>query len=277
MKKIKYVILFIFVLACCGCGYKYASITRTIRHSGFNVAGNSFKCSSIFDKKDETINDKVRFYIGNYIITENGNIYETSLSKVYSNDMNCKRPDFDKKVYAIFDLSIIKAEDNKYYYVGGSEDVPSYSEVTTADEDYSLYDVLLKDKSVIKVSTINAKEGLYYVLKSDGNIYQYRVLKGDNKVSYLDSSILLYDKNDYDSDIIDFNYNGSSSTTFIRTDNHIFRMKITNSEKCYKYVDISCNYEMKEDDNLTKVRDRILAYNGSTLITTYGSIFNVNN
>ena len=54
-------------------------------------------------------------------------------------------------------------------------------------------------------------------------------------------------------------------------------MQVTNSEECYKYADVACKYEMLKDEKLTEEKDRIMAYSGSTLITNYGRVFNVNN
>lgn len=278
MKK-KYIILFILILICSGCSYKYASTTRTIRHSGFVIANNTFKCDAIFGKK-EVINDKIRFYIGNYMISENGNIYETNLGRLYQNNYNCKKPDFDKTIYAVFDLNILKDSDGDYYYIGGNERVSAFSKVSETDQDYELYNILLKDDDVIKASTVNSKTGEFYVLKTDGNIYQYFILSNNNGVnkSYVTDSInLLYSARDFGAKILDFNYNGSSTTTFVKTEKAYYRMKITNIKECSKYADVACKYEMAEDEDLTKAMNRILAYNGGTLITTYGKIFNATN
>lgn len=273
MKK-KYIILFIFIFLICGCSYKYASVTRSIRHSGFTIANNTFKCEAIYNK--EEINDKIKLYIGNYMISENGNIYETNLGKLYSNNYNCKKPDFKGSVSAMFDLNVLKDNKGDYYYIGGNERVAAFSKVIETDVDYALYDILLKDSDVIKVSTVNSKTLEFYVLKSDGNIYQYMIINND-KEYLVDSINLLYSARDFGSKILDFNYNGSSSSTFIKTENNYYRMKVTNSDKCYKYADVACKYEIMQDIELTNVMDKILAYNGSTLITTYGKIFNVNN
>ena len=277
MKKIKYIVLFILVIIITGCSYKYATSTRNIRHSGFTLASDSFKCDSIFDSKEEIVKEPIAFYIGGYLFTETGYLYEINLGKVYSNDMNCKKPEFDALVSAIFDLSIIKGTDGNYYYVGGSDDIPAYTQVTKNDEDYALYDILLKDNDIVKASTINSKEGIYYVLKRNGNIYEYDILKNDRDKTYsLTNSFIKYDYADYGSTIIDFNYSGSSTSTFVKTENSYYRMRVTNSEECSKYADVSCIYEMSLDENLTKEYDQILAYNGSTLITKYGKIFNAN-
>ncbi len=274
MRNIKYIILFLLTIICVGCSYQYASTTRDIRHSGFTIYSQKFTCNSIFTEKE--IYDPIKFYVGNYMITKTGNIYETSLGKVYSNEMNCKRPDFDIKVTAILDLSIIRGIDNKYYYLSGNNEALRYTLVTESDKEYYLYNLLLGDKEVLKVQTINSNSGIYYVLRNDGNVYEYRIINNNN--SYIiDSISIIYNKNTYGSKIIDFNYNGSSSTTFIKTELSYYRMKVMNSSECYNYVDIACQYEMVLDSELQSNYNKILAYNGSNLVTSYGLIFNVNN
>lgn len=278
MKK-KYIILFILIIICSGCSYKYASTTRTIRHSGFVIASKDFKCDAILGKK-EVINDKIRFYIGNYMISESGNIYEINLGRLYQNNYNCKKPDFNGTIHAVFDLNVLKDSEGDYYYIGGNEKVSAFSKVSETDEDYGLYDILLKDTDVIKASTVNSKTGEFYVLKTDGNIYQYFIISNNvnnTKVYVADSINLLYSARDFGSNILDFNYNGSNTTTFVKTEKTYYRMKITNSEECSKYADVACKYEMTEDQDLTKAMDRILAYNGGTIVTTYGKIFNATN
>ncbi len=275
MKRIKYIILFLIVVVLVGCDYKYASFTREIRHSGFSLSSYSFKCPPVYNKEDGT-GDKPRFYIGNYILTESGVLYETNLGKQYSNNMNCKKPNFSEKIDAIFDLKIVKAEDGQYYYLNGSEEVPAYSVVPQSDEDYELYNILLKESSVVRVVTVNSKGGIYYVLKNDGNIYQYNIYMENNEW-LLDTTELAYSYSEFGSKIIDFNYNGSNSTTYIKTETSYYRMMVTNQEKCSKYADVACDYKLKLDEGLKGTYDKILAYNGSTLITTYGKIFNVVN
>ena len=274
MKRIKYIILFLIVVLLAGCDYQYASTTREIRHSGFSLSSFKFKCSSIYT--DEEVVDKPLYYIGNYIITESGLLYETNLGKPYSNKMNCKKPNFTEKISAIFDMKVVKTEDGSYYYLSGSDQVPAYSLVPESDEDYALYDILLKESSVLKVVTVNSKGGIYYVLKNDGNIYQYNVIL-ENDEYLLDTTDMVYSYTEFGSKIKDFNYNGSNSTTYIKTETTYYRMLITNLEKCSSYVDVACDYKLKLDEGLKNSYDRILAYNGSTLITTYGKIFNVNN
>lgn len=274
MKKIKYIILFILVSICCGCSYFYASTTRNIRHSGFAIASGTFKCDAVFEKKE--VNDKIKFYIGNFMISENGYIYETNLGRVYSNDMNCRKPDFSHKIEAVFDTNVMKDTEGNYYYLSGANNVTPYSKVSELDSNYSLYDILLRDDDVVKASATGTNE--FYVLKEDGNVYLYTVIKNNASNTYIVDKInMIYSSNDFGSKIVDFNYNGNSTATYVRTEKSIFKMQVTNSEECNKYADVACKYEMMEDEKLTLAKDSILAYSGTSLITTYGKIFNVTN
>ena len=72
-----------------------------------------------------------------------------------------------------------------------------------------------------------------------------------------------------------FNEAGEHPSTFIKTSNAIYRMQATNKEKCSKYADVVCKYKLKKDATLTEYNDKLLAYNGSLLITDYGRVFSV--
>ena len=75
---------------------------------------------------------------------------------------------------------------------------------------------------------------------------------------------------------MDFNYAGDQSeSTFVRTENKIFRNEALNRKECRDYIDIDCQFAFAEDATLTKHYDRILAYNGSILITDYLKVFRV--
>ena len=86
----------------------------------------------------------------------------------------------------------------------------------------------------------------------------------------------VYTSENLGSKIVDFNYAGDESeATFVRTENKIFRNEALNRKDCREYIDIDCQFEFAEDATLTKHYDRILAYNGSTLITDYLKVFRV--
>lgn len=276
MKKMKFVVLAVLILVCCSaCN---GTITREIRHAGFTM-GDTFTCDNFYPKEKEDTNyEKIKYFTGSHLINSEGKIYELSIGQKFANDQNCKVSDTNIVVKAIFDDKIVKGTDNKYYYLVGSNDVSSYSVIPETDNSYLIYDLLLKADDVIKVITANSSTGLYYVLKDDGNIYGYTISKKDyNSLPTVTSTTVAYSKNDYGAKIIDFNYAGESLNTFLRTDDKIFRMKITNSEECNKYADIKCNFQMLEDEIFNTYKDVIISYNGNTLITNYKQMFTVAN
>ena len=124
-----------------------------------------------------------------------------------------------------------------------------------------------------QVKTVDASSGHYYVLKKDGNVYNFVVSKTHNSAAVV-SSPVVYSRSNYDGEIIDFSYAGKTSGTSVRTTSEIFRMIATNKEECSKYVDVACEYEMQLDEGLTEHQNKILGFSGTYLITTYGKQFN---
>ena len=262
-------LLGISVLLCTACN---GTITRDIRHDGFTVS-TKFICDDFYPKNNkDTGYKRVKYLTENNIVDTDGHIYEISLNQVYSNKMNCKRANTDITVKAIFDNNIVKGTDNKYYYLVSG----NYNLIKEEDKSFELYNLLLKEDSIVKVMTIDSNQGIYYVLKNDGYIYSYIIGKADynNPLRIINRSIV-YDKYDYKSRIIDFNYEGDSTSTYLKTENNVYRMKITN-EECKKYADVICNYSMLKDEVLEKYENRIIAFNGRVLITDYKQIFNIN-
>ena len=267
-KKIYLLIGSLIVLfSCTACK---GSITRDIRHAGFSV-GDTFTCERFYPKDDEdTSFEKIKYFTSGHVINSEGKIYELSLGQLYANNENCKEAETDLVVKAIYDDKIIKANDNHYYYLTASNNVQRYSVIPETDNSYELYNLLLREEDVVKVVTANSSTGLYYVLKTDGNVYGYIISKADyNSPSTVTSVSIIYNKNDYGSKIIDFGYAGDSLNTFIRTDEKVFRMKISNNEKCSKYADIKCEFQMVEDEIFNTYKDVIISYNGNILVTNY--------
>lgn len=272
-KNLRFVLLFIMVLiGCSGCN---GNITRDIRHQGFDVSDSSFVCKPLFPSKDEEKDyERIRYLSDAFAITNEGNIYELSLRQKFSNGQNCKKSSFPLIVESIFDNSVIKASDGKYYYLFSQSNVPAYSEVTTMDNNYSIYNLLLTDPDVLKVQTIDQNQGYYYVLRRDGSIYNYVVTRESYNSPYtLAGAALVYNKNDYNGKIMDFYEAFDNPATFIKTNKEIHRMQATNLDQCMKYADVYCKYKMSLDKVLTEHLDRILGYNGGYLITDYGKVF----
>lgn len=276
MRRIKLVLLIVvltFMLTGCN-----GNVTRDIRHAGFTLSTNELICKDLIPEKESGVDyvKKISFMNNDFAITEDGEIYEMSMSQKYSSEENCRRAEFDKNVVAMKDENIIKADDGKFYYTPTNNNATAYTEVSVNDNSYAIYKLLLSDETVKKVITVDQNSGSYYVLLDDGNIYNYIITRTDYNSPYvLQSKEIVYYKADYNDDIIDFSYNTTSkSIVYLKTKSEIYRLQATNQEECSKYVDVECNYELKKDEVLTKYyKDKILYYGPSILITTYGKIF----
>lgn len=268
-KYIKFLVIAFFVtIFCSGCN---GDITRAIRHDGFTVGTTEFKCDALMDSGSY---ETVRFFTSNGLITDTGRIYNISLSQKFSNNSNCSAADISVKAVAIFDNKVFKADDGRMYYLVSDNNAQAFSQVTTADNSYYLYDLLLRPEGTVKVMTADSTNGIYYVLKTDGNVYGYTVSSADrNSSPTIAGTVIVYSKDDFGGNIIDFNYLGDSAATYVRSENTVFRMVATNSSECTKYADVKCDYAMMEAEVFSKYGDSIFAYNGSTLITTYGKVF----
>lgn len=263
--KIGLVIL-IALIVCTGCN---GDVTRALRHDGFSVGGTEFICDAFME--DEST-ERIKFMTSSNIFTESGRIYDLSLSQKFSNNSHCKVADTNLKFVALFDDKVFKADDGKFYYL--VSDKGSYTEIDKSDNAYSIYELLLGPEGTLKVITADSNNGLYYVLKSDGNVYAYTIEKASrNSVAKIIGTTVVYDREYYGGDIIDFNYAGESGATFVRSASKTYRMKATNFEECSKFADIKCDYAMSESEAITENNEFVLAFNGSTLITTYGKIF----
>ena len=272
MKKIFMLSFIAFVI--CLCTACNGDVTRALRHEGFSVGGD-FECEVFFREEGA---EKIRYLTGDRIITTEGKIYEISMGQTYSNKTNCKIADTNLRVASIFDNRYFRAEDNNYYTLSAENNTPAYTQVTSSDNNYAFYELLLKPQENIKVQTADSNNGIFYVLKNDGNVYGVTVVSANrNAPPTIAGSVIVYNSADYGGRIIDFNYNGDSGATFVRTDAKVFRMKSTNTDECSKFADIPCHYEMMEAPAFEENMEYITAYNGNTIITNYQKVFSVTN
>lgn len=274
MKKMYFMIgLSLATILLTGCN---GNVTRNLRHAGFTLSSEEFSCSTLLPAdKDTKPTDTILYSNGSYAITEDGKLYELSLSQPYSNNENCKKISFSVNITAYMDDSVLKGEDNKFYYAPGTTNTSPLTEVTANDSNYQLYTLLLGNTQVKKVVTIDSNAGIYYVLEDDGNVYQYTITRQDYNAPYtLSEKKIVYEKNKY-GEIIDFNYAGESLSTYIKTKTKLYRMQATNAEECSKYADVACKYKMKYDETLTEYYNdnKIIYYGPSIILTDYGKQF----
>ena len=156
--KIKNLIIICLIVTCTACN---GDITREIRHDGFTYNGD-FICQDFYpkDKNDDSYK-KIKFLADNNIIDNEGSVYEITLSKLYSDDSNCKKINTNFLVKSILDGNIAKGTDNKLYYLKALNNSPSYTEILPNDDKYTTYSLLLSPEDIIKV--ISGKDGIYYV------------------------------------------------------------------------------------------------------------------
>lgn len=272
-RRIKVIgLLFSILFLCSGCDIVNAGTTRDIRHAGYSVSNSQLECPALFPSKEGY--EKIKFFSNMYAITTEGKYYTLSFGKKFQNNLNCKVPEnfINKEIKAIMDNKIVKMSDGKLYYIVSSGDSPAYTQVSEKDSDYGVYKIIFEDPGVLKVMTVDASNGYYYILKDDGNVYNTVILKNNGNVTKASSSIV-YGKSAYGGDIIDFNHMGQSTATYVRTETQIFRMAPQNKEECTKYADVTCEYKMSLDENLTKQHERILGFSGNFIITDYGKQF----
>ncbi len=277
MKKIfSCIIIVVMVFMATGC--KNRETTSGIRHAGFALSSIEFNCTEFMPADEEDTNyTKIWFYSDSKIITEYGVIYEVALDSEFSNGQSCMQANFTKKVTAILDDKIARADDGKLYYLVANGNAAAYSVVTSDDSSYQIYQILFKDPETTKIVTVDSNSGIYYLLKRDGNVYKYVISKANssNETPKLIESSIVYSKAAYGS-ILDFSYSLTNlGTNYIRSNTKLFRNIASNSEECSKYADIQCHYEMRQDTDLYQYMDKVIAYNGSTIITSYGSIFSL--
>lgn len=262
-------ILFILaVIICTGCE---GDVTRAIRHEGFAIGDQDVVCEPFFREENRQV---MKYITSDRIITTDGTIYELSLGQKYSNNSHCRIADTNLKVKAIYDDRVFKAEDGNFYSLTGQNNGGDYKQITSTDNSYAVYNLLLKPDDVIKAQTADSSNGIFYVLKTDGNVYAITITKANyNAAPAIVGSVVVYSKEDYGGIITDFNYAGDSGATFVRTDNMVYRMKASNFETCSKYVDIKCEYQMMEAPVFAEQREYIYAYNGSLIVTSYKKYF----
>lgn len=273
-KSLLIIVLFISVLFLTGCN---GTVTRELREDGFTLGVDNLTCTNLIPKKEgQAVSDKIRYMNETIAISQKGDIYKMSFDKKFSNNENCSKVNIPFKVSGIMNDSVVRGEDNKFYYLDNNTGAKPYSEVTVNDDSYEMYKLLLASADVKKVVTIDESNGIYYVLNTDGNVYRYVVSRANYDSPYsITSKTIQYGEENYGK-IVDFNYdNSTKEKTYVKTEDTVYRMQIVNKKECDKYADVECKYKFMKDETLTKYyKDKILYYGPTILITTYGRSFN---
>lgn len=273
MKK-KYLLIITIIMICLITTACTGDITRGIRKAGFTLEGKQFKCSELITKDSQVALDanKISYLMDDKAVTKYGKLYDISYDKTFMSGENCQSSSFTHTVKGIYNNSIVRAENNKFYYLRKTDDKKAYSVVNNTDNVYPVLEAVMT-VDVLKAIEVDSSKGIYYALKTDGNVYQVVYDRNAKKVLGIAP---VYSRSKYGFDKIeDFNYAGENSATYIRSANNIIRMVKINKDVCEKYAGIDCEYEFKLDNELMQYKDYIIAFNGTNIITSYGKVFKV--
>lgn len=260
--KISIIVLCVFAL-CTGCK---GSVTRSLRHDGFALSAKKVVCEELFGKQPIA---NIRFLTDTHAITDAGEIYELSPTIKYSNNSNCRKANTSIRVSAVFNDSVVMGVDGKIYTLVDSDQLAAYSEIPASDNSIEEYKLLFGTSA----RKIVSGDGMYYGLSDDGNVYGYTLSKADrNAPAAIVGIVIVYNKMDY-GNIVDFGYAGNSVATYVRTTDRFYHLTVTNAKECSSYADVQCSYIMAEDEVLESYADYLLAYNGKSIYTTYGTFF----
>ena len=243
----------IILLGVCGCGKE-----ETDDWDVYEVAGK-IDCPQ-YD------NAKYGFFSENIFIDENDNLYLTSYKKFSDSNTNCQK---------ISDIKLVKFGRNhvgNYKNIVFDENNNAYVLDTIKLDEYS-YKYYFKeytfdvDEYFLKSDVIlfDCVDDKYYVLKTDGKIYEYDGVLKTEKVLYEfeDEKILWYE------------YGGvfpfSSLPYYLITDKAYYTPSLVD-ENCLEYNDIKCEYQLKINNYLTKNKNNI-AYIYSNIGHTIDVIF----
>ena len=269
MKRFFRISLFALCLftICVGCE---GDVTRALRHNGYSLSSKKKLVCNVFFGKEAT--EHVRFLTSTHAITDDGVLYELSPNVKYSNEQNCRKAATDIQVKALYGESVALATNGKIYNLVATNEAAAYTEIGPTNNAYEQYKLLFTQTNAVKF-VATGSDGVVYGLSPDGNVYGYTLQKEDNNGPLkIVGTVIAYNKMDY-GNIIDFGYAGKSLATYVKTSDKIYHLSITNQKECSDYADIPCNFIMAEDEELEKYSDYILAYNGSSIYTTYRKFF----
>ena len=211
----------------------------------------------IKDKREESIRIKeigtfscesfenVRNTFDGNIIIIDGKLYNLSLGLKYSNEQNCKE---------ISDIEITKVVNN--YYIGSDNKTYTIDEngIKEYNNNGKFPSYMMGEEILMAHSHGSSSEYKYYVLKTDGKIYdvtfsrEFRFENGVGTYVYNVTEEVVY-KEFEDEKIKSFDIS-EGNLDFVVTDKSLYVNKVTNME-CHQYADVECVYELTKNDVMT--------------------------
>ena len=199
--------------------------------------------------------DNIKLLTSDRIITKDNEIYDISFDKLFSNNQNCKKIETNINISNIRD-GFIFSKDNKFY------NISDFEEVGIAD----YLQIYLLDKNIIKIiesdyDEINGKINL--LVFKNNNIYKqtynlnlangnriitfeneelYKSLEEYGNIKHITFEPHLYTNSDKNIQL------WKSTIKTIISDKGYYYLNEVKTDECTKYVDIECEFELKESE-----------------------------
>ena len=196
----------------------------------------------------EVMNDVRNTFDGNIIIND-GNLYSISIDLKFSNEQNCMKVD---------DTKITKVINNYYIDEEGNAYIINDSGLKKANADGKIPQYMMEDDVLMAHSYGQADLYTYYVLKTDGKIYDvtferdFHFANGVGTYRYTVKEEKVY-KEFEDEKIKSFDI-VSGNLDYVITDKGLYVSKVTNME-CHEYADIDCVYDLVSNTTLTSMEN----------------------
>lgn len=218
--------------------------------------------STVGIKCDELKTNEIMYLGYNYVVFKNGEMYSilNDEQELYSNNQQCKKVDLSFKIKQVLSSYLID-ENNNYYQV--EYDSNGDIKILVNNEVYGVIKTLVENGNVKDFSSYYNSENdriEYYVLKTDGNIYEQNYdTKFDEYYGYqistlVDEKIVL--SNEIYGNINGFMMNNSNEIDIIYTSNGIYVLKEI-GEDCGKYQDVKCAKELVLSEEYKKFGSEI--------------------
>lgn len=199
--------------------------------------------------------DNIKLLTSDRLITKDNEIYDISFDKLFSNNQNCKKIETNINISNIRD-GFIFSKDNKFY------NISDFEEVGITDR----LQIYLLDKNIIKIiesdyDEINGKINL--LVFKNNNIYKqtynlnlangnriitfeneelYKSLEEYGNIKHITFEPHLYTNSDKNIQL------WKSTIKTIISDKGYYYLNEVKTDECTKYVDIECEFELKESE-----------------------------
>lgn len=200
-------------------------------------------------------------------ITKNGDLYQFSLEKKFSNEQNCKKYETEIKFDHFFiypndrDLSVIVGNNNKYYSTNDNKELVEFcAEHCAYAYKKSVSDMDKKYPNSYGKWIFNSSNGdffdrLFYL--KDNKIYTYDYQVGD--------TFKVLGEKEYSS-LPDDELFVSIEGRIIKTSKAFYKIGIINQQQCSQYEDVDCVEGLLKLDEISNHYNDIDYFNGNYII-----------